>query len=209
MEEVQKKEHMRKPEPIAIYGWFDKRGRCRYIGQSVEPWSRREDHLKPACKNRHLFRSCEFRLLRWASGIDHANRLEVQIIKSLQRRGLADRNKSTRPSCGPSAVNYIYSESLGAFFDSFAACARHFKTSPRDVRDRAIAGVDGLRVLWWHEVEAGNTLIGSLRAAQANPERMHAHKPWLYDQWKDNPAAIALGGYPKGRPRKNFEKGKK
>lgn len=77
-----------------VYGLFNKKGECLYIGQTAQPRARFEAHK---CKR---FRTvpCIMRVLRECPDVENGNRIEVQIMKSYRKRGQAAMNRVLKAS---------------------------------------------------------------------------------------------------------------
>lgn len=72
---------------VYIYGLFDQRNRCRYVGVTGGVKSRMSAHKKSHPKwEFRLFRQCER---------ERGTKIEGQVIRAFKRRGQADKNRHT------------------------------------------------------------------------------------------------------------------
>lgn len=124
-----------------VYGFRDVRTRkWRYIGQSVEPRKRQYRHVNGALRSTRL----EFSILRRTTMRD-VNRIEIQIVRALRRRGEADLNKAVRDGRavkGPTSGKVILWKERGMQLENLSRAARYFDVSTTSI-SKAVKG-DGI-----------------------------------------------------------------
>lgn len=76
---------------IVIYGIFNTRGKCLYVGQTISLSQRFSGHKYAKFRGK----KCVARVIRNCS-VENANRVEVQIIRAYKSRGEARMNIASR-----------------------------------------------------------------------------------------------------------------
>lgn len=106
-------------EVVFIYG-YRKGGKFLYVGQTVEPAIRHKKHIA----EKRALRKLQQMILRKTS-IENSDRIERQIVSSLQRRGECRLNKKL-PTIGVPKVGgaAVYCKRTGLSFASVAQASR-------------------------------------------------------------------------------------
>jgi len=124
----------RRPKKIRVivYGLFDSKGRCRYVGQTIRERRRGEHRL---IRGRKSFR---FKVLETL--LDNADSAEQRWIAKYQAIGQCDLNKGMtkvkRPHTSPWNRKVLYSKT-GETFPSIAEAARQLNLCQQSLRQWA------------------------------------------------------------------------
>lgn len=123
---------MLNPEPVALYGLFDPSGCCRYVGQSICPKQRLEDHNH---FEKGIGRGLSFTILAWVES-DDADRTETNLITAYREKGQADLNKRLKGFSNSRNKNnscVILWIETGRVFKGMNEAARFFQCSPQTI----------------------------------------------------------------------------
>ena len=119
---------------VVIYGLFDLRGKCMYVGQTLNAESREHQHLYERASKfygKHLV----FRIIR-ETNCRNANRLECQIGRAYKRRGQASKSKSFRGAATqkpPPRGIEIFADCWPKPFRSVTEAAKVLNSSPATI----------------------------------------------------------------------------
>lgn len=113
------------PSDVFLYGLFNSRGKCRYVGQTVDLAARARFHEHTT--------GLRFRVLRICRAKD-SSRLESQIIKAYKARGLCQLNKRLKspPSRSRPGTWLVWKET-GMKFCSKGDAGRYFGVTIRSI----------------------------------------------------------------------------
>lgn len=154
-------------EPVALYGLFDpNEGSCKYIGQTIYPKQREEDHNH---FEKGRGRDLSFIILAWVEPID-ADLLETKLIAVYRAKGEANLNKRLKACANTRVKNNSYvilwTEKV-LKFNGYSEAARYFKCSAQTISN-AINKYNGRLIGYGHLVK--------LAASSKTPAKQAASK---------------------------------